>query len=150
MKNLFTLLAVFFLASTMSFAGNYTLNNEKIDAQFEQATEKSIIEIAEDTDFSEADLSAFATSPTSINEMDKGTLAFIVLSVGYFVGVIPLFGIHRIVMGSSGKIALLYCVTLGGICGVVPTIDWVVLLIRLINKEGAGSYLNNDKLFGWQ
>ena len=53
-------------------------------------------------------------------------------------------------MGSGGKVAALYCVTLGGICGVVPVIDWIVLLIRLVNKEGAGSYENNDKLFGWK
>lgn len=148
MKKLLSLFVGIFLVSTMSFAGNYTLNNEKIETQIEQAQETSILELAQSVSPSISS-DFLQNNPTQVTEMDKGTLAFIVLSVGYFVGVIPLFGIHRIVMGSSGKIALLYCVTLGGICGVVPTIDWVVLLIRLINKEGAGSYEGNDKLFGW-
>lgn len=150
MKKLLSLFAGLFLATTMSFAGNYQVNDEKIDAQIEQSQEMSILEITSST--STPSIAAnFNQNPNIIAaDMDKGTLGFIVLTIGYFVGVVPLFGIHRIVMGSGGKIAALYCVTLAGICGVVPTIDWIVLLIRLINKEGAGSYENNDKLFGWK
>lgn len=148
MKKLLTLFAGIFLVSSMSFAGNYELDNAQIDKQIEQAQEISIVELTNTA--TSSIVADYNYAPTNISELDKGTLAFIVLSVGYFVGVIPLFGIHRIIMGSSPKIAVLYCVTLGGICGVVPTIDWIVLLIRIINKEGAGSYMNNDKLFGWQ
>ena len=85
--------------------------------------------------------------------MDKGTLAFILLTVGWFTGIggiIPLFGIHRIVMGSKGKIAVIYCVTIAGIFGIVPLIDWIMLLINLIKGDGAGTFENNDKFFGWK
>jgi len=152
MKKLLSLFAGLFLVTTMSFAGNYQLNDEKIDGLFEQSTEQSILEAYNTEEISAIQTLNMSSSPASINAMDKGTLAFILLTVGYFTGIgaiIPLFGIHRIVMGSKGKIALIYCVTIGGIFFIVPLIDWIMLLINLINGEGAGTYENNDKFFGF-
>jgi len=152
MKKLLSLFAGLFLVTTMSFAGNYQVNDEKIDGLFEQSTEQSILEAYNNEGISSIQALNLTSSPTSISAMDKGTLAFILLSVGIFTGIgglIPLFGIHRIIMGSKGKIALIYCVTLGGIFFIVPIIDWIMLLINLINGEGAGTYENNDKFFGF-
>jgi hypothetical protein len=153
MKKLLSLFAGLFLVTTLSFAGNYQVNDEKIDGLFEQSTEQSILEVYNNDDISSIQTLNFASSPTSINAMDKGTLAFILLTVGWFTGIggiIPLFGIHRIVMGSKGKIALIYCVTIAGIFGIVPLIDWIMLLINLIKGDGAGTFENNDKFFGFK
>ena len=148
MKKLLSLFAGLFLVTTLSFAGNYQVNDEKIDGLFEQASEKSILEFYNIT---ESETSGFS-SAFSINEIDKGTLALIVLAAGWVTGLnafIMFFGIHRIIMGSSGKVALLYCITLGGIFYIVPIIDFIMLIINVLDDKGAGTYENNDKFFGF-
>ena len=40
-----------------------------------------------------------------------------------------------------------YILTCGG-CGIVATVDWIVLLIGLINND-ISKYVNNPKFFMW-
>ena len=46
--------------------------------------------------------------------------------IAFFLGWL---GIHRVYMGGSGILILLYIITLGGIFGLIPLIDFIRLLI---------------------
>ncbi|MFM2224394.1 MAG: hypothetical protein RJA07_596 [Bacteroidota bacterium] len=56
-------------------------------------------------------------------------------------------GIHRFYMGTATLTGVGYILTGGG-CGIVVTIDWVFLLIGLINDD-ISKYVDNTKFFMW-
>lgn len=58
------------------------------------------------------------------------------------------FGIHRHYMGTAGYMWALYTFTFFGIFGIVPTIDWVVLLVGAI-QGNISDYTNNRSFFMW-
>jgi hypothetical protein len=41
-----------------------------------------------------------------------------------------------------------YILTCGGIFGIVPFVDWIVLLIGLV-EDDISKYVNNPKFFMW-
>ena len=55
------------------------------------------------------------------------------------------FGLHRIYLGSSAGIPIAYIATFGGGFGVLPFIDFVLILI---NKD-VNNYANNPHVFMW-
>lgn len=63
----------------------------------------------------------------------------------WFLGSIA---IHRVYMGSDAKLVLLYFITCGGIFGVLPIVDWVLLLIGVI-EDDISKYVNNNKFVMW-
>ncbi|MBQ9417685.1 MAG: TM2 domain-containing protein [Bacteroidales bacterium] len=58
------------------------------------------------------------------------------------------FGIHRHYMGTDRLMFLYYIITCGGIFGIVPLVDWVVLLIGVIDND-ISKYVNNSRFFMW-
>ncbi|MFN8357797.1 MAG: TM2 domain-containing protein [Spirosomataceae bacterium] len=78
----------------------------------------------------------------SIKAGKSDVTAFI---LAWFLGWI---GVHRFYMGTATLTGVGYIITLGG-CGIVAFVDWVVLLIALINKEGIAKYEDNPKFFMW-
>ena len=142
MKKIFSLLVGFFLFCSVSFAGNYTLNDDNVNALIEDASEMSILEIKNTFSANEAmSAAAFNLSPTIDDEV---LVAFVLCLV--FGGL----GIHRVYMGGSPILVLYYIITCGGIFGVVTLIDLVSLIIKMVNDEGIGSYGGNDAFFGWK
>ena len=62
----------------------------------------------------------------------------------------PLFGIiglHRIYLGTKPYVPVVYIATLGGCAGVLPLIDFFVILFS--NKEAFERYKENPKVFMW-
>ena len=62
----------------------------------------------------------------------------------------PLFGIiglHRIYLGTKPYVPVVYIATLGGCAGVLPLIDFFVILFA--NKEAFERYKENPKVFMW-
>lgn len=57
-------------------------------------------------------------------------------------------GVHRVYLGGKGSLILIYFVTCGGIFGIVPLIDWIVLLVGAI-KGDISQFVNNDAFFMW-
>ena len=57
------------------------------------------------------------------------------------------FGLHRIYMHSAPIIPFIYIVTAGGLFGVLPFIDFVLILL---NKDIHLTYTSNPHLFMWQ
>ncbi len=57
-------------------------------------------------------------------------------------------GIHRVYLGGKTSLILIYVVTCFGIFGIVPLVDWIVLLIGAV-KNDISAYVNNDSFFMW-
>jgi TM2 domain-containing membrane protein YozV len=59
-----------------------------------------------------------------------------------------IFGLHRVYLGTSGKVPFFYIITLGGGAGTLPFIDFVMILLSR-NKEFHAIYEGNHHLFMW-
>ncbi|MDR1950872.1 MAG: TM2 domain-containing protein [Bacteroidales bacterium] len=59
-----------------------------------------------------------------------------------------IFGLHRAYLGTSGKTIFLYFVTVGGVFGIVPMIDWI-LLLKGIQTGDISKYIGNRKFIMW-
>jgi len=136
-----SLLAVFLLSAVLTFAGsNYKLNDEKVDQLFSNATEISITGLMP---MGPSTLNIEGAS--SVKDVNSKILvAWIVDWVG-----LGLFGIHRYVLGTKPMMWAIYTFTVCGIFGIVPLVDWVVLLINGIIQNQGDKYLNNNKFFMW-
>jgi TM2 domain-containing membrane protein YozV len=58
-----------------------------------------------------------------------------------------LFGLHRIYMHTALEVPLVYMATFGGAFGILPFIDFVLILL---NKDIHLNYTSNPHLFMWQ
>jgi TM2 domain-containing membrane protein YozV len=136
-----SLLAVFLLSAALTFASsNYKLNDEKIDQLFNNATEISVAGLMP---MSPSSMNIDGT--TSVKDVNsKIIIAWIVDWVG-----LGAFGIHRYVLGTKSSMWAIYTFTVCGIFGIVPLIDWVVLLVNGLILNQGDKYLNNNKFFMW-
>jgi hypothetical protein len=140
------LLTAFFIFTTfsLSFASNYRINEEKLEAHFASSIDVS----------SEYGIKAFISTNLSHVEsnlseggMNKHTTAAIVAYVEMVLGVGILIPIHRLILGCGGselKVVALYCVTLGG-CGLLPLVDGIFLIMDLEGDQ----YVDNPKFLMW-
>lgn len=126
------ILVILFALAAFSFAASansYSVDDASIDALF-----------------TEAQMAAPATAaPVVSPQMDDQTrniVAIVLDSVGLGV-----FGIHRLILGTEPINCLWYFLTFGGIFGIIPIVDWVVILIDLIN--GTASYIDNPAFIMW-
>jgi len=136
MKKIFVLLMV--IAPFFTFANNYSLNVSEVDQTISQAQEVS---------YQNFNLShEIAVSTLNTNEqagVKNATTAF-VLSI--FVGYL---GVHRLYLGTTMTTFILYLLTGGG-CGILATVDDILLLIALIQSTPIDAYIDNPHLFMWQ
>ena len=58
------------------------------------------------------------------------------------------FGVHRHYLGTRPGMWAIYTFTFGGLFGIVPLIDWVMLLIGLVDDD-ISPYVGNTKFFMW-
>ena len=112
------------------------------------AAEYSVDEAAIDALFTEAVMEAPAASMTPINAAISGdpmvtnVVALIVDYVGF-----GLIGIHRLILGTNPINCLWYFLTFGGIFGIIPLVDGIMLIIDLI--QGGATYLDNPAFIMW-
>lgn len=140
MKKVFTLILL--IAAIFSFsqanAAKYSIDEEAIDQLFTTATETSMISL------NAASFSAIPSavnSPLMANAQEKDPVVAIVLD--FFLGGL---GIHRFYLGTETLTGLGYILTCGGIFGIVPLIDFVVLIV---NHDDISPYVDNPKFFMW-
>ncbi len=55
------------------------------------------------------------------------------------------FGVHRIYLGTSANVPVVYSLTLGGGLGLLPLLD----IIALLSTKDWEKFSNNDKVFMW-
>jgi TM2 domain-containing membrane protein YozV len=117
-------------------ASSYSVNEQAIDQLFVNAVETSMISV------NATDLSTLATNvPTTVMAQQKDAVVAIVLD--FFLGGL---GVHRFYLGTETLTGIGYILTCGGIFGIVPLVDFVVLIID--NKD-ISKYVNNPKFFMW-
>jgi len=136
MKKIFVLLMV--IAPFFTFANNYSLNLSDVDQTISQAQEVNYQNFNLNHEIS--------VSPLVTNEQAgvKNATTALVLSV--FVGYL---GVHRLYLGTTMTTFILYLITGGG-CGILATVDDVLLLIALIQSDPIDAYVDNPHLFMWQ
>ena len=59
-----------------------------------------------------------------------------------------MLGLHRAYLGTSTTTVILYIVTAGGILGIVPMIDWI-LLLRGIQNGDISKFVGNRRFIMW-
>lgn len=127
------ILAVTVLCSYNAKASGYTADDKLIDQLFTSATET--------VNVSFTDLSLAGTTATSLAASNKN--AGVALLLDFFLGG---FGVHRFYLGTEVMTGIGYILTCGGIFGIVPIVDFVVLII---NYNDISKYVNNPKFFMW-
>ena len=141
-KAFFTLTLVLFAVSA-SFAGNnYVINDDAVDAAFASATEMVMPMVAAST--MNPAVPAGKIISFGEDEKDKWIAWALTFTVSFGI-----CGIHRIYLGTSAGVFIGYLLTGGG-CGIVQTIDWIVLLIAAVDEESdISKYVNSTKFFMW-
>lgn len=140
MKKIIVLTFLFVAAFSFNqvSASEYSIDEKAIDQLFETATETSMISM------SASNLSAVPStvpSPLMANAQEKDAVVAIVLD--FFLG---WAGIHRFYLGTNTLTGLAYPLTCGGIFGIVPLVDFVVLII---DNDNISPYIDNPKFFMW-
>ena len=138
MKKVFLFLALVVATATYSSvkAESFEANDLAIEQTFQNSSELT----------SNVGMMNMMTAATATTEFrgggDKNAVVAFVLA--WFLGEL---GIHRFYMGTATMTGVGYILTCGG-CGIVATVDWIVLLIGLINND-ISKYVNNPKFFMW-
>jgi TM2 domain-containing membrane protein YozV len=86
----------------------------------------------------QATLQAPADSTVVIHRKRKLFAALLAFPLG-------VFGLHRIYLGCPGRIPLVYVATLGGGFGILPFIDFMLILLC----KDVNTYAYNSHLFMW-
>jgi TM2 domain-containing membrane protein YozV len=86
------------------------------------------------------------SSPTFITNERVNNDALISWIICWVVGE---FGVHRHYLGTKPTMWAIYTFTVCGIFGIVPFVDWWVLLIDGIINDNISPYQNNEKFFMW-
>ncbi len=139
MKKILLLIVLFVsvLSAKQANASSYSINEQAVDQLFDNAIETSMISI----NANELSSVASMVPSTLVASKDKDAVVAIVLD--FFLGG---FGIHRFYLGTETLTGLGYIFTCGGIFGIVPLVDFIVLIID--NKD-ISKYVNNPKFFMW-
>ena len=132
-KFIFSLIAILAIAVSAN-AANYTVDDDAIDALIEASAEVSPLQLMPEAAVpAAASLSSGSPSPIG---------AFLVCT---FLGG---FGIHRHYMGTRPWMWALYTFTFCGIFGIVPLVDWVMLLLG-VEDDNISAYVHNSKFIMW-
>lgn len=129
------LLAVFFVKSAN--ASSYSIDMNSIDKMFSEAIETSMISV------NAGALSALpSTAPTTgVAVKEKSFVTAVLLD--FFLGG---FGVHRFYLGTKTMTGVGYILTCGGIFGIVPFVDLIVLIV---DNDDISPYIDNPKFFMW-
>lgn len=130
MKKFFAVIVALFAVVAVANAANYSVDEASIDALFTEAVMEAPAAPA-------AALPAVGGDPQITN-----IVAFVVdwLGLGFF-------GVHRLILGTKPINCLWYILTVGGIFGILPLVDGIMLIVDLIN--GSASYLDNPAFIMW-
>jgi TM2 domain-containing membrane protein YozV len=120
---------------------NYTVNDAEIEALFANSTELSMDAINE----SNSTANLFAPNANNNNNFKKaaGKSAIAAIVIDFFVGGL---GIHRAYLGTKTFTWIGYILTCGGIGGIVPFVDLIVLIV---NFNDISKFEGNPKFFMW-
>lgn len=133
-KIIISLIAILAIAVSAN-AANYTVNDDAIDALIEASAEVSPLELMP--------MASLPSSPSATISKTVSPAASFILC--FFLGG---FGVHRHYMGTRPGMWAIYTFTFGGIFGIIPFVDWVMLLIGLVDDD-INKYCGNTKFIMW-
>ena len=132
-KSLLLVVAMMFAVAGFSNS-KYTIDDNQVESLMEQSVQVNFTLSQEQVDG--------ILGTTSIQAEPNAWVAF---ALSWVIG---WTGIHRVYLGGKGSLILIYIITCGGIFGIVPLIDWIVLLVGAI-KGDISQFVGNDKFFMW-
>jgi TM2 domain-containing membrane protein YozV len=127
------MLALTLFSGYKAFASGYIADDNLIDELFAEAKETALPSLN--------DFTFSINSDVSVSAVDKS--APVALLLDFFLGG---FGVHRFYLGTELMTGCAYPLTCGGFFGVVPIIDFVILII---NIEDISQFIDNPKFFMW-
>ena len=139
MKKLLILTLFFAMMAGLSSeiqASEYKLDNQKVDLLFENAHS--------------LDFKLFETSPSLLpgampmmHAAKKEKDPIVAILLDFFLGGL---GVHRFYLGTEVMTGIGYILTCGGIFGIVPLIDFIILIVDF---KDISPYIDNPKFFMW-
>jgi len=133
---LFAFVAIFAGSQAKASTAEYIIDDQAVEAVFQNGVQLSAAQLLDNLQI--ADI----TNQTEIKADRQPVVAFL---LAWFLG--P-FAIHRVYLGGTAVLIPAYIFTCFGIFGIVPFVDWIVLLIGVVNDDIA-KYEDNDKFFMW-
>lgn len=138
------LLATFVIAAKADPGQEYTVNDQAIEQVFAQSqiiTGQSLATMMgnENTAFTTGMATRGASLGAASGEKNFATA----LLLNFFLGGL---GIHRLYLGTKTMTWVGYILTCGGIFGVVPLVDFIVLIVH---NDDISPYVDNPKFFMW-
>jgi len=134
-------ICLLFLVTIVAFkqvnASSYSIDDHAIDQLFADATETSMISV------NTGEMSSLPSGIPSAAVASRDKDAVVAIVLDFFLGG---FGVHRFYLGTKTMTGLGYILTCGGIFGIVPFVDFIVLIID--NKD-ISPYIDNPKFFMW-
>ena len=118
-------------------ASSYTIDVQSVDQMFDSAIETSMVSV------NSSDVSTLPSGLPSLAIASKDKDAVVAILLDFFLGG---FGIHRFYLGTETLTGLGYIFTCGGIFGIVPFVDFIVLII---DHDNISPYIDNPKFFMW-
>jgi TM2 domain-containing membrane protein YozV len=137
-------LAVVCLGSLCSFAASsnqYVIDDQKVEQLFTNSVDASLSALSDNNLMSATASASFNSQAAQYRAGDKNFVAAILLD--FFLGGL---GIHRLYLGTATMTWIGYILTCGGIFGIVPFVDFIVLII---NNQDISPYVDNTKFFMW-
>jgi len=140
-KILFSLVLLagcFLIDMSAAKAESYSIDDNAVEALLASAVENPLSIEAINAAIPSSPMDAQATVRGGKNGWVAFALAFVVGGLG----------IHRFYLGTKVMTGIGYILTCGGIFGIVPFVDWIVLLVGAI-KNDISDYEDNSKFFMW-
>jgi len=143
MKKLIALvfcLATLFVSKSHATTAEYFVDAQAIEETLNSGDQLDITDAAQATSALE-NLMASGNDATKIMAGDKKPVVAFILA-----WVVGFLGIHRAYLGTAGGVIVGYILTCGGL-GIVALIDWIVLLMEVIEEKNFSKYVDNKKFF---
>ena len=135
-KVLFTLALITGLVCfNVEASASYTIDDNQVEALFSSATQASFSIMNEALEMAPS----MAIASASAGSKD----ALVAILLDFFLGGL---GIHRFYLGTETMTGIGYILTCGGIFGLMPLVDLIVLAI---NFDDISAYVGNPKFFMW-
>jgi len=134
MKKFFLALVAMFAITAVASAANYTADDAAIDAAIENAIEVDAFNLGGTT-----------SAPATAAFVSMGNNDIVAVLLTWFLG---WTGIHRMYLGSTSWMWILYLLTGGGL-GIVWTLDIIFEVVGLIDGSGLGKYYDNSNILMW-
>lgn len=117
----------------------YVINDQQVEQLLAQSEDVSLT-VANTSLLESPQMTASLAGPARV----KATKEFVpAILLNFFLGGL---GIHRLYLGTQTLTWVGYILTCGGIFGVVPLVDFIVLIMH---NDDLSPYIDNSKFFMW-